>query len=87
MLLISIWYAEGFNTLYHLHHCPIRTATIHIESRCAYSGGQSRFGLVLRNGLGQWKVVPVCHPKPNIPLFRAVITVTAKWLYIQPIAT
>ncbi len=24
------------------------------------------------------------HPEPIVPLFRAVVTVMAKWLYIQP---
>ncbi len=40
-------------------------------------------GLLLGNGLGQSKAVPVGHPKPTIPLFRAVVTVMVKWLYIQ----
>ena len=66
-------------------HCPISTATTHIGSSCACNGGQSHFCLVLVNGLGQSKAVPVSHPKPIMPLFHAVVTVTAKWLYIQPI--
>ncbi len=33
---------------------------------------------------GQSKTVPVSHPKPIIPLFRAVVNVMTKLLYIQP---
>ncbi len=69
-----------------MSYCPISTATTHIGSSCACSGGESRFGLVLVDGLGQSKAVPVGHPKPIIPLFRAIVTVMAKILYIQPIA-
>ena len=56
-------------------HCPISTATTHIGSNCACSGDQSRFGLVLVTHLDQSKAVPVSHPKPVMPLFRAVVTV------------
>ncbi len=45
-----------------------------------------RFGPVLLNGLCQSKAVPVSHPRPIIPQFRAVVTVMATWLYIQPMA-
>ena len=61
--------------------CPINTATTHIGSSCACSGGQSHFGLVLVTALGQSKAVPDSHPEPIISLFRAVVTLTAKWLY------
>ncbi len=68
-------------------HCPISTATTHIESRCSCSGGQIRFALVLVGGFGQSKQpVPRRYPKPIIPMVRAVVTVMAKWLYIQPMA-
>ena len=62
------------------------TATTHIGSSCACSGGQSRFCSRFDKWFGQSKAVPVNYPKPIIPLFRAVVTVMAKWLYIQPIA-
>ncbi len=42
------------------------------------------FGLVLVNvsaNQNQFR-----YPKPIIPLFRAVVTVMAKWLYIEPMA-
>ncbi len=48
--------------------CPMSTATNHIGSNVACSGGQRRFGLVLVDGLGQSKAVPVSYPKPIIPL-------------------
>ncbi len=63
--------------------CPISTAITHIGS-CAWA--QSRFGLVLVTGFDQSKAVLASHIKPTIPLFRSVVTVMSKWLYIQPMA-
>ncbi len=37
-------------------------------------------------GVGQSKAVPDSDQEPIIPLFRALVTVMAKWLYIQPMA-
>ncbi len=65
-----------YQLLFSYSHCPISTATTHIGSSCACSGGQNRFGLVLVHGLGQSKAVPVSHPKPIMPTFGAVVTVT-----------
>ncbi len=62
------------------------TATTHIGSSCACSGGQSRFWSRFGKWFGQSKAVPVSYPKPIIPQFHAVVTVMAKWLYIQPMA-
>ncbi len=67
-------------------HCPMSTATTHIGSSCACSGGQSRFWSRFGKLFGQSKAVPVSYPKRITPLFRAVVTVMAKWLYIQPMA-
>ncbi len=49
-------------------HCPISAATTHIGSSRTCSGSQSRFGLVLVDGLDQSKAVPVRHPKAIIQL-------------------
>ncbi len=62
------------------------TATTRIGSSCACSDGQSRFLSRFGKWVGQSKAVPVSYPQPIIPLFRAVVTVMAKWLYIQPMA-
>ncbi len=46
-------------------HCPMSTANIHIGSSCACGGGQSRFGLVLVNGLANqkqfWSAIQTNH--------------------------
>ncbi len=54
-----------------LQHCPMSTATTHIGSSCACSGGQSRFWSRFGKWFGQSKAVPISHPQPIIPLFRA----------------
>ena len=69
-----------------LGHCPISTVTTHIGSSCACSGGQSCFWSRFDKWFGQSKAVPVRYPQPTIPLFRAIVTAMAKWLYIQPMA-
>ncbi len=66
-----------------LLHCLMSTATTHIGSSSACSGDQSRFWSRFGKWFGQSKGVPVSYPKPIIPLFRAVVTVMEKWLYIQ----
>ncbi len=38
----------------------------------------------LGKGLDQSKAVPVSYPKPTIPLFRALVTVMAKWFNQWP---
>ncbi len=67
-------------------HCHMSTATTHIGSSCACSGFQSRVWSRFGKWFGQSKAVPVSCPKPIIPLFRAVVTVMAKWLYIELMA-
>ncbi len=68
-------------------HCPIRTATTDIGSSCACSGATNgRFWSHCGKCISQSKVVPVSHLKPIIPLFHTVVTVMAKWLYIQAMA-
>ncbi len=65
-------------------HCPMSTATTHIGSSCACSGAQSRFWSRFGKWFDQSKAVPVSYRQPIIPQFRAIVTVMAKWLYIQP---
>ncbi len=67
-------------------YCPISTATTHVGSSCACSGGQSHFGLVLVTSLGQSKAFPISKPEPIIARFHAVVTLLAWLLYIQPMA-
>ncbi len=46
-------------------HCPMSTATTHIGSSCACSGGQSRSWSRFCKWFGQSKAVPVSYPKTN----------------------
>ncbi len=64
-------------------HCPMSTVTI---LTCACSGGLSRFWSHFGKWFGQSKAVPISYPKPIVPLIRAVVTVMAKWLHIEPMA-
>ena len=63
-------------------HCPIPQLLLTLEV-AVLAVATSRFGLVFVTGLSQSKAVPFSHPKPIIPLFRAVVTVMAKWLCIE----
>ncbi len=74
---------DSAKQLHVLMHYSMSTATTHIGSSCACS---ESFWSHVGKCIGQSKAVPVSNPKPIIPLFRAVVTVMTKWLYIQPMA-